>query len=244
MTTTLHPIRHTRPMPPTSHRNMTSTTLKPHMKARAVWLTGCIVLAVMFAPSGTPPALAVDTSNPDWPCVQRKQETLTSTQLWDGPPVTGEEKWWEDEEVRKLVPILISRRIPIEQVEAEIEKIGEATPEDKRDARMTLLFSGVLDETNKVRRRVVEGIERFQRRQRARSLALQEKGVELAKMHKRVDAGEKISGQVDAAQTAYDWDARIFNERQANIPIACEIPVEIEQRAFAIGRNIRYQMSE
>ena len=193
--------------------------------------------------TATTPAKAVDAANPDWPCVQRKVETLTATQIWDGPPVTGDEKWWKDEEVRKLVPILISRRIPIEEAETEIEKIGEATPEAERDARMTLLFAGVLDETNKVRRRVVEGIERFQKRQRTRADALEQKGLELADLHRRADAGEKISSQIDDRQRSYDWDARIFNERQENIPIACEIPVEIEQRAFSIGRSLRYQMS-
>ncbi|MEO1206013.1 MAG: hypothetical protein AAFV45_06745 [Pseudomonadota bacterium] len=210
-------------------------------RTRISAVTLCALLATM---TPTSPSFAIDTENPDWPCVQRKVETLTATQIWDGPPISGEEKWWKDEDVRKLVPVLTSRRIPIEEAEAEIEKIGEATPEAQRDTRMTLLFAGVLDETNKVRRRVVAGIERFQKRQRARAEALEKKGVELAELHQRADDGEKISSLIDDRQRSYDWDARIFKERQDNLPIACEIPVEIEQRAFSIGRTIRFQMSE
>lgn len=224
------------------NKNSQRHLVQPFLKLSA--LGSLMVLAVTGSLAVTStPSNAVDTANPDWPCVQRKVQTLTSTQLWDGPPITGEEKWWKDEDVRKLVPILISRRIEIETVEAEIEKLGQATPEAERDARMTLLFAGVLDETNKVRRRVIEGIEKFQQRQRARSKSLEKAGEELAKLHERADAGEKISATLDDRQRAYDWDARIFKERQDNIPIACEIPVEIEQRAFAIGQNIRFQMS-
>ena len=52
-----------------------------------------------------------------------------------------------------------------------------------------------------------------------------------------------MAGQIDALQEKYDWNARVFKERQDNIPLACEIPVEIEQRAFALGRTIRFHMS-
>lgn len=209
----------------------------------AAWaLTAATALNALLLP--VQHAHAVDTKNPDWPCVQAKVENLTATQIWDGPAITGEEKWWEDDGVRKLVPQIVSRRNPIEDVEAKIEAFAQATPEAERDARMTLLFAGVLDETNKRRRRVVEGLERYQRRQRARSKALEAKGAELAALHRKADGGANLSAQIDRLQRSYDWDARIFKQRQDNIPLACEIPVEIGQRAFAVGRTIRYQMSE
>ena len=33
------------------------------------------------------PAKPASQSNPDWPCIQHKVPTLTSAQMWDGPPV-------------------------------------------------------------------------------------------------------------------------------------------------------------
>ena len=47
-------------------------------------------IVVMIAASivfGAPPAFAAGAASPDWPCVQRKIATLTSAQMWDGPPV-------------------------------------------------------------------------------------------------------------------------------------------------------------
>jgi len=190
------------------------------------------------------PAFAVDTANPDWPCVQRKVLKLTSAQIWDGPAVDGITNWWEDKEVSKLVRVVVSRRVPMEKVEEVIQNFAESMPAGKqRDKRLTLLFAGVLDETNKVRSSVVSGIERFQRRQVGRSKRLQEQSSEIAALRAGASNGEDLTGQIEALQEKFDWNARVFKERQDNIPLACEIPVEIEQRAFAVGRTIRFHMS-
>ncbi len=210
--------------------------MKVHLYPRGLVIALSLVIAT--------PALAIDTANPDWPCVQRKVEKLTSAQLWDGPPVDDLTKWWEDREVGALVRLVVSRRVPMETAEEEIQKFAETMPEGpERDKRLTLLFAGVLDETNKVRSSVVTGIERFQRRQVARSKRLQEQSSKIADLRRRAAKGEDVAGQVGALQEKYDWNARVFKERQDNIPLACEIPVEIEQRAFAIGRTIRFHMS-
>lgn len=210
----------------------------PSIFRRAVSLV--LTLSVFaLAPA---PAHAVDTAHPDWPCIQAKVEELTPAQFWDGPPIDEyADNWWKDEDVRKLVPVIISRRNPMEEVEAKIEEFAKATPEDKRDARLTRLFAGVMDEINKIRRRVLVGIERFERRQQARAQALEQKGLELSKLLKRAKEGEDLAAKIDDAQRAYDWDARIFKERNDNIPLACEIPVDIDQRAFALAQAIRFQ---
>jgi hypothetical protein len=53
----------------------------------------------------------------------------------------------------------------------------------------------------------------------------------------------EAAASAQEAQTRYDWDARVFQERQQNIPVACEIPVLIEQRVFALAQAIRALMS-
>lgn len=200
--------------------------------------------AVLFAVAAAAPAAAVDRSNPDWPCVQAKVEKLTSAQIWDGPPVDDIKNWWEDKEVGKLVRYVTTRRVTMEEAEAAITKFAEAMPEGaERDNRLTLLFAGILDETNKVRSSVVDGIERFQQRQVARAKRLEEQSSEMAKLRKELGKEASKSEKLSELQDKYDWNARVFQERQANIPVACEIPVEIEQRAFALGRAIRFHMS-
>ena len=49
---------------------------------------------------------------------------------------------------------------------------------------------------------------------------------------------------VAKAQEAFDWETRIFQERQQSIPIACEIPVIIETRLYDLVKTIRPLMSK
>lgn len=203
-----------------------------------------ILVAAAMVLGASAPAQAIDTENPDWPCVQSKVKTLTSAQLWDGPPVEDIKGWWEDDEVNKLVRFAISRRVAMEEVEAAIAKFAESMPEGaERDKRLTLLFAGVLDQTNSVRTSVVNGIEKFQRRQVARAKKLEEESSKVAELRHGLSLEEELPPEVQKLKDQFDWDARVFKERQENIPLACEIPVEIEQRAFAIGRTIRFHMS-
>ena len=189
-------------------------------------------------------ALAVDTANPDWPCVQRKVENLTSAQIWDGPNVDQMTDWWEDKEATKLARYIISRRLPMDEVEVAITKFAEAIPEgEERDKRLTIVFAAVLSESNKVRTSIVKGIERFQRRQVARSERLELQSSELSKLRTELGRNAGRDPKVVKLQGEFDWNARVFKERQDNLPLACEIPVEIEQRAFAVGRALRFHMS-
>ncbi len=190
-------------------------------------------------------AAAAMAANADWPCVQHKQPVLTAAQMWDGPQIASEGATSNDENIRKLVPILVSRRIATDEVEADVKAFAQAQPADKRDAKLAELFSAVLAETNLTRSSVVSGIEKFQRRQILRSQKLEADGAKLSELLKATDANLKDQAAAQAAQEAqsrYDWDARVFQERQQNIPVACEIPVLIEQRAFAVAQAIRNLM--
>ena len=72
-----------------------------------------LVAAGMIALGG-PLALAADNTNADWPCVQHKVAMLTSAQMWDGPDVDDLAQWRDNEEIKKLIAVLASRRVPIE----------------------------------------------------------------------------------------------------------------------------------
>ena len=189
----------------------------------------------------------VDPGNPDWPCVQHKVMTLTAVQMWDGPPVDDIKGWNDNDEIRKLIPGLVSRRASVEAAGAAIKAFAEKQPADKRDASLTLLFAGVLDAINTERRGIIDGIERFQRRQVARALELQRQGSEIFKMKGQAAKAEGAAAddakkKVAEAEERYTWDARVFQERQRNVPLACEIPVLIEQRIFELAREIRSHM--
>ncbi|MFV0297855.1 MAG: hypothetical protein ACK5JT_17250 [Hyphomicrobiaceae bacterium] len=172
---------------------------------------------------------------------------MTAAQMWDGPEITSEGKSSDDESIRHLVPIIVSRRLPVEEVEKDIKAFSDALPADTRDAKLAELFSAVLAQINATRSSVLTGIEKFQRRQILRSQKLEREGTELADLIKASQANLKDQAAARLAQEAqdrYDWDARVFQERQRNIPVACEIPVLIEQRAFAIAQSIRGLMEK
>lgn len=191
-----------------------------------------------------PPAAVAPPPGSDWPCVQRKVVTLTAAQMWDGPAIDDAKNWRDDKAVADLAPYLISRRVEMDAAEDAIKKFAESVPEAERDEKLTQLFAGVLHETNLVRGTVVNGVERFQQRQRARSQRLEQQGTEIAALHDRAAKGEDVSAELEKLQSQYDWNARVFKERQDNMTLACEVPVLIEQRAYAIAQAIRNQMSD
>ncbi|HEX9881769.1 MAG TPA: hypothetical protein VGA65_04595 [Hyphomicrobium sp.] len=184
--------------------------------------------------------------SPDWPCIQRKVPTISAGQVWDGPPLDEVKGWENDEGIVALTPYLESRRISLEQAEKAIKEYAQSLPEAERDKKLTMLFASVLERINTDRGFVLGRIENFQKRQKARAEELEREGRELAKNNQVIPAADQL-GPRDAnltpEQQEYNWNARIFSERQQNLTMACEIPILIEQRAYEIARLIRAQMS-
>ena len=180
-------------------------------------------------------------NSPDWPCVQRKVTTVSAAQVWDGPSIEGLSDF--DPKIRDLTAVLQSRRVPIAEAEKAIKQFAAAQPDEERDRRLTLLFASVHASMNTDRSFVVGQIEEFQRRQKARALELQREGQKLAEKNLAA-TGELLptETQLSPEQQEYNWNARVFQERQQNLTLACEVPVLIEQRLYEIGRLIRAEM--
>jgi len=202
-----------------------------------------LIAALALAPAAAP-AIAADAANPDWPCVQRKVATLTSAQMWDGPPVEDLIQWRDSEDIGRLIPALTSRRVPLEEAAAAIEAFAAAQPQGKRDDALKLLFAGLLSTINGDRAIVMSGIERFHQRQRGRAVELERQATAIRQLKDgaRTDAAART--ELAAAEERYNWDARVFTERQQSLPLACEVPVLIEQRLFGLAREIRARMTD
>ena len=193
---------------------------------------------------GAPRALAADATSADWPCVQRKVAKLTSAQMWDGAPVDDLTKWRDNEEITKLIVALASRRVSLEQATAAIARFAAAQPQERRDEALKLLFAGLLSTINSDRALVMSGIERFQQRQKARAAEIERQGTAIQELKERAVNDEKARAELAAAEDRYNWDVRVFSERQQSLPLACEVPVLVEQRLFALGREIRSRMND
>ena len=200
-----------------------------------------LAAAGMIALGGAP-ALA-ETANANWPCVQHKVATLTSAQMWDGPEVDDLAQWRDNEEIKKLVAVLASRRVALEEAATAIDRFAAAQPKDKRDDALKLLFAALLSTINSDRAVVMSGIERFQQRQKARAAEIERQGATIRQLKER-PTDEKSRSELTAAVDKYDWDVRVFSERQQSLTLACEVPVLIEQRLFELGREIRSRMND
>ena len=158
-----------------------------------------LVAASMIA-LGAPAALAADAANPDWPCVQHKVATLTAAQMWDGRDVDDLTQWRDNEEIRKLIAVLASRRVPLEEAAAAIARFAQAQPQDKRDDALKLLFAGLLSTINSDRAVVMSGIERFQQRQKARAAEIERQGTAIRQLKERAASDEKARSELTAAE--------------------------------------------
>jgi len=163
--------------------------------------------------------------------------------MWDGPAVDDLAEWRDNEEMRKLIAVLASRRVPLERAAAAIAQFAVAQPQDKRDDALKLLFAGLLSTINSDRAIVMNGIERFNRRQKVRAAEIERQGAVLRQLKERAANDENARAELAVAEDKYNWDVRIFTERQQSLPLACEVPVIIEQRLFELSREIRSHMS-
>ena len=134
---------------------------------------------------------------------------LTSAQMWDGPDVDDLAQWRDNEEIKKLIAVLASRRVPIEEATAAIDRFAAAQPKEKRDDALKLLFAGLLNTINNDRAVVMSGIERFQQRQKARSRDRRQ-GARSGSSERGGRAMKARSG-LTAAVEKYDWDVRVFS---------------------------------
>ena len=92
----------------------------------------------------------------------------------------------------------------------------------------------------------MSGIERFHKRQLERAKEIEKEGISLPpEGDSPTNDASAPSGEIDklsSEEEKYKWEVRVFQEKQANIPIACEIPQLMDERAGAIARAIRAEM--
>ena len=174
----------------------------------------------------------------DWPCIQRKVDELTAAQMWDGPALETVVNWRDDPAVAALAAELAQRRMPLEEAASRIERFAAEAGRD-RDAKLTALFARVLDRINAERGRLVAGIERYARKQR--ELAERIKGTALAVSARRAQPAAN-GAPLPELEESLRWDTRIYDERQAALTYVCESPTLLEQRAFALAREIRSRL--
>lgn len=201
----------------------------------AVVLSCAIASAGVIALSS---AAATDPENPYWPCVQRKVPHISAGMMWGGPLVDESDRSWrKDNEMRNLVETLSSRRLPIEDAEKRIDSFAAGLGEDKQ-AKLTQLFTGLLSHTNSERSQIIAGIEKFAKRQIALSEKIKAAAAESNALAGKSDATTADLRKAQELDESLLWDTRVFDEREQSLTFVCEVPVLLEQRLFALARQL------
>jgi hypothetical protein len=172
------------------------------------------------------PAQAAES---DWPCIQRKVPELSVAAIWTGPDLGDAAKTWNnDPALKDLVPRLAARRTPIE---AAAKLVSEFAANASK-AQLLGLFAGLFDSLDGERKRILEGIERYGKKQKQLAERIRKAQDELPKWK------DDESGKYEELQDQIVWDTRIFEERQKSLTFVCEVPILIERRAFDLAHKI------
>ena len=111
--------------------------------------------------------------------------------------------------------------------------------ESERQKKAKLIFAGLFKTLNHERSEVMQGIERYFRKQREFSDQIRSTILQLRELQDRPDPDQS---RVDELTNRAEWDTRIFEERRKTINFVCEVPVVIEQRLFALARAIQQSL--
>jgi hypothetical protein len=184
-------------------------------------------------------ALAADPRFPDWPCNQVKVPEISVAAVWAGPPIDDVgNAWEEDAAIKDFVARLAARRTPLEEAQKAISAVITGT-ESERQKKAKLLFAGLFTTLNHERSEVMQGIERYFRKQKEFAAQIRSTILQLHELQDRPDADQ---GRADELTNRVEWDTRVFEERRKTINFVCEVPVVIEQRLFALTRAIQQSL--
>ncbi|MDH3597726.1 MAG: hypothetical protein OEM93_23045 [Rhodospirillales bacterium] len=179
---------------------------------------------------------AAASEDPDWPCIQRKVPEISAGMVWEGPAVEGlEPEWRAEAEVAALAQRIAARSTSVEDGKKAIQALA-ARQASGKDHKLTLLFAATLAAVNTERNSIIEGIKRYARRQAKLAEKIQLQIEELNGLPH--DGSDDQKARRRELQERNLWDTRIYEERERSLSYICEQPVILEQRIFALAREI------
>jgi len=200
----------------------------------------CGVMAAM-AMGWSQSAFALDPRYPDWPCQQLKVPEISIASVWNGPPIDAIDTTKPaDPKQAELVAHLAARRTPIEDARKLIADYLAGTDEE-RQQRATRLFAALYSTLNGQRDQVMNGIERFSRKQKGTAEAIREKAQKMREIQDKSNGDPAQSSEL-ASELA--WQTRIFEDRRRSTSYICDVPVLIEKRLFDLGSAIQDDLKD
>lgn len=200
----------------------------------------CRCIVVVVAACWTQSVFALDPRYPDWPCQQLKVPGIAIANVWTGPPIDiGDGAKPIDAKQTELVSRLAARRTPIEDAQKLIADYVVGTSAEKQE-KAKALFAALYSKLNAQRDEVMNGIERFSRKQKAAADDIREEAQKLREMQDKPNADPAQSEELASRLT---WQTRIFEDRRKSTSYVCDVPVLIEKRLFDLGGAIQSAMN-
>ncbi len=194
-----------------------------------------IAILTAFAPQGFAQGRA--NTDPDWPCHQIKTPTFSLASVWAGPELDLTSQSWRDEDdVAELAAKMTQRRVPIAEVESAVADFKTKAGADAH-AKLLGAFAAAFQELTGQRSQILDGLERFGRKQRAMADRIRLEGEAVQKAASQHEDGQTQAGA--DSQERLQWDIRIFEDRNRTAAYVCEAPALIEQRIGAIARAVQ-----
>jgi hypothetical protein len=187
------------------------------------------------------PARALDPRYPDWPCQQLKVPEISIASVWNGPPIEEIDaaKPTDPKEI-ELVARLAARRTPMDDAKKLIADFLVGTKEERQEKARTL-FAGLYSTLNAQRDEVMNGIERFSRKQKTMAADVREEAQKLRAMQDNA-AGDQAQNEELTNRLA--WRTRIFEDRQKATSYVCDVPVQLEKRLFDLSSAIQNAVND
>lgn len=194
-----------------------------------------VLAAVLLIPAtgiAQPPGLR----DPNWPCQQIKVPELSLASAWSGPAVdTGDTTWHDNPAVVDLVEKIAPRRLPLDQAQTLIDEFAHnAGP--KKQPELLQVVAGVFSLLDTEHASVLAGLDRFGARQKQLADQIRNDNENL---HNLQSATSSDPNAVQHMTQQVTWEAELFQDRRQALGFACDVPTKIEQRLFALSRQIQ-----
>ena len=158
--------------------------------------------------------------------------------VWTGPSLDDvQDKWKDDARISAMVAKLAARRIPLEEAGKDIKDFLAGSSDKVASGK--LLFSGLFDILNAQRSSVLTGLERVTRKQREAAEKIRSDTIDLQGLQ---GASPPDQSKIDELSNQLHSQTRIFEDRLRVVKYVCEVPTEIDQRLFALGRAIQQEL--
>ena len=174
--------------------------------------------------------------DPEWPCVQRLINEVSPAVMWPVPVEDGmDDAYREDTQIRALAEQLGDVETFTDAHRQSIADFANGISELEREQKLTLLATGVVEVSNRVRKDYIRGIKRYTRQQIAISQQIEDTLNELSLLE---NSNANSSGQSrQEIEETLRWHERVYDQRERNIQLLCEAPVELEQQLSEVLRD-------